>query len=191
MKKWEIWKCEINQSNIEILTLTLLDYVAYLNWRCSLPEFRTLSVFLLNRAYLWMKGLTPQLWSLWHHVLMHCVQTSQIMMVTGMGKHSEESVKAKASYLSHHPHLLPLSCLLNSHTPLSLYDPHAFFSNRLEMSLGCSEAWWHAKKAIVILGAREKRRNLWNKVPSTVKTSGGKGSDRPWHEFWGARIKWE
>lgn len=52
MKKWEIWKCEINQSNIEILTLTLLDYIAYLNWRCSLPEFRTLSVFLLNRAYL-------------------------------------------------------------------------------------------------------------------------------------------
>lgn len=62
MKKWEIWKCEINQSNIEILTLTLLDYIAYLNWRCSLPKFRTLSVFLLNRAYLWMKGLTPQLW---------------------------------------------------------------------------------------------------------------------------------
>ena len=44
-----------------------------------------------------------------------------------------------------------------------------FFPKRLEMSLECTEVWWHAKKAVVILGARANRRSLLNKVPSTVK----------------------
>lgn len=42
------------------------------------------------------------------------------------------------------------------------------------MSLECTEVWEHVEKFIVILGAREDRRNLGHKVPSKAKISSDK-----------------